>query len=104
MSKSTTNLSLDHVVEGIVERKLATVPAASRWMRAADSPLGRRLVCRLVQRGVIKGAKPSKHLLVDRAQHDAWIASHPVEAKIAPAPSTDDDLAALFGVERGRAA
>ena len=100
MKKHTPSMSLDHVVEGIVERKLATIPTASRWMRAADSPLGRRFVCRLVQRGVIEAAKPAKHLLIDRAQHDAFIATHPVEPKQAE-PADDEELARLFGVERG---
>ena len=54
----------------------ATTHGASRWMRAASSPLGARLVRRLVREGAIASARPSKHLLVDRAQHDQWIVAH----------------------------
>lgn len=97
--------TFDDLVERIVERKLAAHNATpSRWMRAAESPLGLRRVRKLVQANTIEAARPSKHLLVDRAQHDAWIAAHPVEAKRATVATADDDLAAAFGVERGRAA
>ena len=86
--------SLDDYIRTLVRAELAavTVPTASRYLRAVDSPLGDALVRRLVRDGVIASARPSKHLLIDRAQHDAWIAEHS-RAQLPPsAPSVDADL------------
>lgn len=61
--------------------------AASRWMRASSSPLGSKLVRQLVRDGVLAASRPSKHLLVDREQHDAWIAAH--DKRSVESPETD---------------
>ncbi len=64
----------------------APVETQSRWMRANVSPLPTKTIRALVDSGEIAAARPGKFLLLDREQHDAWIARHAVDAA-----ANDDD-------------
>lgn len=74
--------------------------AASRWMRAVDSPLGRGTVAKLVADGTIAATKPAKHLLIDRVQHDGWIAEHAVDRAVAAVDDDDVDPIIMAGGRR----
>jgi hypothetical protein len=69
-----------------------------------ESPLGKRLHCRLVRSGALEGFRAGRRLLVRRAAIDEYLAKHRV-APTEPAVGTEDeDDALLAGIGGGRAA
>lgn len=104
MANAAIDVEMVEFVARIPRSALRVVdPPQSRWMQARTSPLGMAKIHRLVKDGTLHGSKPEgcKYLLIDRFEHDEWIARHPVMAR--PEPSQDDaDLAAAFRVEPRR--
>ncbi len=95
--------ALDALVEEKV-RALATVAtvSSSRWMRRSDSPLPIKSVRAAVRDGKITASRVGKVVMLDRAEHDAWIAEHRIGVTAAndAGETEDNDLAAAFGVVR----
>lgn len=103
--------SLDEIVDARIAASLEKLTGSSRWLPRKSSPLPKKTLGRLVRGGVIRAARIGSVVLLDRDQHDAYIAAHaiaPAAAKKSPANQAhegaeneeDDDVLAAFGVVR----
>lgn len=72
------------------------------WVAQAQSPLGRRVHCNLVRKGVLRGHKVGKRVLVRHEDLDRYIESHAAAAAAVPAqPEAEVDEIAQALTKRG---
>lgn len=79
---------LVEAIDELVEARLARGVASVEWLDQNASPLGRRRHLELVRRGILRGVRQGKRVLVRRADVEAYLAEH----EVAPRPMTDDDV------------
>lgn len=97
----------DHVFLKVPRSALTVVAPPAKYMRPCDSPAGRKAVLAAIDRGELTKYKPGKVVLVETAEHDAWIARHRVARPLASTTPTaapsGDELDELLGLEPRKA-
>lgn len=84
-------------IDELVEARLAKGAAAAEWIDQNTSPLGKHRHLDLVRRGILKGVKQGKRVLVRRLDIDAYMEDN----EIAPKPAADDDVDAMVAAITG---
>lgn len=90
--------SVDALIDARIESKLAErqqAGGADPWVSQSDSPLGRKLHCKLVRTGALEGSKIGRQVLVRKSVLDRFIEAHKV-APAARSQSADDDGDTFF--------
>lgn len=82
--------ALVEAIDQLVEARLAKGAASSEWVDQTASPLGRRRHLDLVRRGVLRGVREGRRVLVRRADLEAYLTDR------APLQHAEDDVDAMI--------
>jgi len=80
--------TFEELIAARVRAELAAVDLGDPWVSQDESPLGRKLHCRLVRTGKLEGSKIGRRVLVRRSVLDRFIESH----KVSPAASSTSEF------------
>jgi hypothetical protein len=86
-------LNLEGLTTLVRENILPLLQRHDDWIDQTQSPLGRKLHCKLVREGVLPGCKVKRKLLVRRPDIDAYITKHRVTPKQSGGDGLDQALA-----------